>query len=116
MPVTPARVLRFQGNSDDTFGLINDIGDDYDNCASMKPIRYQITAGGKGLRVTGQYSPGNSGCWLIGVEYAQEDHQPDWPCWFEFGPEHGYSPTLCLQVPQDAVINCMERDVDGRDD
>lgn len=57
-------ILRFEGYSDDTFGEVAHFKDDYDNCASGKPIEYLVLGPAidgqpqLGVVVTGQHCPG----------------------------------------------------------
>jgi len=45
--------FKFEGCSDDTFGEYGVTNDDYDNCASGEPIRFQLTMpDGAGIIVT----------------------------------------------------------------
>ncbi len=48
-------ILRFEGYSDDTFGEVAHFKDDYDNCASGKPIEYLVL----GPAIDGQPQLGN---------------------------------------------------------
>jgi len=106
--------LRFGGYSDDTFGEDTPRGDDYDNCASGKPIVFQIKSGGEGLNIVGQYA-GNDwqrwmpGCWLIGIQQMEEGIPiPNWSIRFETG-KSGYTPILIIEVPDDAELICLNR-------
>lgn len=81
-------ILRFEGYSDDTFGEVAHFKDDYDNCASGKPIEYLVLGPAidgqpqLGVVVTGQHCPGNSGSWLIGVaNYDPDAEDRDFPRW-----------------------------------
>ena len=100
--------LIFHGYSDDTFGEYGVFRDDYDNCASGSPIRFVVEAGGNRLLVSGQYSPTNSGCWSIAVEPLNEDNMPNWKMYFDKS-DCSYSPALCIEVPDDVSLHCMER-------
>ena len=69
-------LLRFEGHSDDTFGEVEHFREDYDNCASGEPIEWLVkdSSTGLGVVVTGQFCPGSSGSWMIGVSaYTKED-------------------------------------------
>jgi hypothetical protein len=104
-------VLHFEGGSDDTFGEYNTLSDDYDNCASGKPIRWLVTApDGESLIVFGQFCPNPAMGWMIGVARADEDDDtalPKWPMRFERG-EREYSPRLVIEAPDGVKIRCLE--------
>ena len=93
------KILRFMGYSDDTFGEYAYSNIDYDNCASGKPITFKITAGGKSMYVTGQYSKFGDGVWDIGVS-AKEDELPNWEMNLTFD---AYTPVLTIYVPHDEI-------------
>jgi hypothetical protein len=109
--------LRFEGYSDDTFGEVAHFKDDYDNCASGKPIEYLVEdrATGRGIVVTGQHCPGNSGSWLIGVanhdpDYADVDF-PRWPMRIEAQDyRNGFQPSLVIEAPATVTIRCLQRE------
>jgi len=117
----------FAGFSDDTFGEYAITKDDYDNCASGKPIAWILsTPDGNGFVISGQYSPNQSGGWSIAVEPVEADSPcnegyPYWPMRFanpighEIRPAH-YSMVLEIDAPDDAVLVCMERKVAGDDE
>lgn len=114
------KTLIFGGTSDDTFGEITPRGDDFDNCASGKPIEWLVESKetGERLLVVGQYTPGNSYGWLIGVAPAgpnDEDPIPAWPYRLRAprGNERPYSPVLEVDVPDDATLRCLQRKDDG---
>lgn len=102
--------LIFHGNSDDTFGEYGRTNEDHDNCASGKPIRFRVAAADGALFVVGQYSPGNSGAWLVGVEPVDEEEapMPAWPMRMRRPAteprECPYSPTLEIDAPADATV------------
>lgn len=107
--------LRFEGYSDDTFGEVAHFKDDFDNCASGKPIEYLVhsEAAGCGLIVTGQHCPGNSGSWLIGVSNFDPNFEdvamPRWPVRIE--PQayrNGFNPSLLIDAPDDVTIRCLQ--------
>lgn len=108
--------LRFEGYSDDTFGEVLHTKDDFDNCASGKPIEYLVKdpATGLGIVVTGQHCPGNSGSWMIGVanfdtEASDEDF-PRWPMRIE--PQNyrnGFNPALIVEAPDGVTVTCLQR-------
>jgi hypothetical protein len=97
--------LRFEGHSDDTFGEYGRVNEDYDNCASGKPIVFKVTApDGDGLHVVGQYAVGAVGCWSVGVQPLDEDTPiPTWPMRFVLA-ERGYSPALIIEAPDHVTI------------
>jgi hypothetical protein len=107
-------VLRFEGKSDDTFGEYAHTNDDYDNCASGKPIEWLVAhrESGVGLIVTGQYCPGASGGWLIGIANWDPDgldtDMPQWPMRFERA-ERTYSPALVIEAPVGVSLTCITR-------
>jgi hypothetical protein len=79
------KTLIFGGYSDDTFGEITPRGDDYDNCASGKPIEWLVESASEGaaLLVFGQYAPGNAHGWVVGIAPWDPNHMdkpmPSWP-------------------------------------
>ena len=110
--------LRFEGASDDTFGEYAHTRDDYDNCASGKPIDWLVTAPGVpgGLIVTGQYgreaNADVSMSWQIGVAAHDPDNTdaplPPWPMRIERS-ERPYSPSLVIEVPDGVQVRCLQR-------
>ena len=111
-------ILRFEGYSDDTFGEVQHFKDDYDNCASCKPIRYLVTAKNEsGLEqsivVTGRFGEKSAG-WAIAVgnfdpAFADVDF-PQWPMRIE--PQNysnGFQPSLVIEAPDGVTIKCLER-------
>lgn len=101
------KVLKFMGYSDDTFGEYGYSNIDHDNCASGKPITFEVKAGGKTIYVTGQYSRFGNGCWGIEVAPAEEDNLPDWQMELKF---KGYTAVLNVYVPHDEIeINYIKR-------
>lgn len=110
----------FSGYSDDTFGEIL-TGDDYDNCASGKPIRYRVYSESQrcGVVVTGQFCPPGSDGWMIGVAPIDPDHDDEscqhameWGISFRTCGKNGvqYSPRLVIEnAPEDCSLICMER-------
>ena len=110
-------ILRFEGYSDDTFGEVAHTKDDYDNCASGKPIEYLVKdpATGRGVVVTGQHCPGNSGSWLIGVaNYDPLYDDADFPRWpMRIEPQNyrnGFNPSLVIEAPDGVEISCLQRE------
>jgi hypothetical protein len=113
--------LHFEGYSDDTFGEVLHARDDYDNCASGKPIDYLVTAPGVpgGLVVTGQHGRDCAGdvsvSWQIGVAPYDPDHEdtppPAWPMRFERS-ERGYSLRLVIEAPEGVEVRCLNRSGD----
>lgn len=108
--------LRFEGYSDDTFGEVDFFKDDYDNCASGKPIEYLVSdpTSGAALVVTGQHCPGNSGSWLIGVaNYDPDGEDKDFPRWpMRIEPQkyrNGFQPSLVIDAPDNVTIRCLQR-------
>jgi hypothetical protein len=103
-----SKTITFEGYSDDTFGY-EDVegGDDYDNCASGKPIEWLVAVPGanEGVIVRGQH--GLRCSWCIGVApYDPDDDDvpiPDWP--MSIGPgDRPYSPRLVIEAPDDATV------------
>lgn len=109
--------LSFIGHSDDTFGEYGVFQDDYDCCASGRPIVWEVKCGDEGLFVFGQYGgrdwPSKSpGCWMIGVQQLDEDIPlPNWPMQFRTA-DSGYSPELLINAPDGTVIRCVNLKVD----
>jgi hypothetical protein len=107
--------LRFEGYSDDTFGEYAYTNDDYDNCASGKPIEYHVfdPAEEIGVVVTGQYCPGNSTGWMIGVAVwhppgtDEEACVLGWPMRFE---PNGYRNSLVIEAPECVRLRCLTRE------
>lgn len=101
------KYLRFYGNSDDTFGEYGVTDDDYDNCASGKPIAYKVSASDGELIVVGQYAPRptDSGCWMIGVMLVEDKPLPPWIITFE--SQHEYSHALAIEAPDDVKVECI---------
>ena len=106
------KAFRFEGYSDDTFGEVEQTSDEYDNCASGKPIQYELkTPDGAGVIVTGLYgNPINKGAgWMIGVETIDEGKPIDWP--ITMHPSHeGYWNQLAVLAPDDAELRCLNRE------
>ena len=114
------KILWFEGSSDDTFGMTRNGDDtrscdDYDNCASGKPIEWRVWSPetDEGLIVVGQYAPGNAEGWLVGVAPAPhvdgEEHDiPAWTIRFEAG-SRPYSPRLVIEAPADVQVDCLTR-------
>jgi hypothetical protein len=112
----PTVTLRFEGYSDDTFGEVEHFGDDFDNAASGKPIRYLVTHPDVegGLVVVGQYGRDDvPGDWFIGVAgydpECRDVPMPDWPVRIARS-ERPYSPALIIEAPAGVRIQCMERE------
>jgi hypothetical protein len=105
------KLLQFEGMSDDTFGETNVFMDDYDNCASGKPIKWRVKANDGSLIVIGKYALYGTGGWLIGVapdDYADDEvHIPDWPIRITRSMAE-YSPMLHIEAPDDVSIECLE--------
>jgi len=101
----------FSGNSDDTFGEYNITNIDRDNCASEAPISFLIQSGEDHMVVVGHYwiHP-DAGCWTIGITPLDEDvNIPNWPVSFTLS-DNGYSPTMAVEVPDDAVLKVWNKD------
>lgn len=105
--------LRFEGNSDDTFGEYGFLRDDFDNCASGHPIDYLVKLNdNEAMIVRGQYCPGDASGWMIGVARATESDDvpmPQWPMRFELSGME-YSPRLVIDVPEGVVVTCLNED------
>jgi len=127
MAEVASKTLSFEGHSDDTFGY--DVNgkpcDDYDNCASGKPIRWAITRNGGagapvGMVVVGQYALDGSSTWLIGVTGLHDTGDdilwPDWPIRIDAPTDGKYTPRLTIIVPADAAVTCLERVKEDGDD
>jgi hypothetical protein len=110
------KILRFEGHSDDTFGEILAFRDTADNCASGKPIVWEVTSESRneGLRVWGEYAGRDwpregPACWMIGVQPLDEDVPiPPWAMGFEPG-KCGYSPALIIHAPDDVTIDDVSK-------
>jgi len=104
--------LRFEGYSDDTFGEYAHTNDDYDNCASGKPIQYAVVdpKTGLGVVVTGQYCYGRATSWMIGVaNYRDNKDFPDWPMKITNGlGRYADSPVLEIEAPEGVDVRCLE--------
>ena len=106
--------LEFTGYSDDTFGEYSHFKDDYDCCASGALIVYQLRCGDERMNVVGQYAgkgwPDDCpGCWLIGVQQAEEGVPiPKWPISFEEGAME-YSTTMVIEAPDGVEMKCLNR-------
>ena len=104
------KTLTFYGCSDDTFGEYTTFKDDFDNCASGRPIEWLVDAPGGAVLVTGQYGETNA-CWSIKVTPygGHELELPDWPMTIRKGSEDecSYSPTLEIQAPDEVTIRCL---------
>jgi len=105
--------LVFEGYSDDTFGETLHTKDDYDNCASGRPIEYLVWAADESMIVFGQHCPGHAGGWMIGVASHDPDCEdmpiPAWPIRVE-PSSRGYSPQLIIDAPDGVEIRCMQRE------
>lgn len=113
--------LRFYGNSDDTFGEYGRTKDDYDNCASGKPIEWEVLdAFGNGVLVSGTYSDKDNGAWSIsvtpwhGTPTNDDLTMPEWPMRFEQATDDDcpYSPVLVIEAPENVRIRCRQRSED----
>lgn len=98
------KTLRFEGHSDDTFGEYGWSNEDFDNCASERPIICTVQSGKDRLNVIGQYGlDGVAPCWTIGIQLVDEgDELPLWPIRFERC--HSYSHALVMDVPDDVEL------------
>lgn len=113
-------IYKFSGGSDDTFGEYHEIGDDYDNCANGKPIRWKIWSDSQraGLIVIGQYCPYGSHGWMIGVAPIGLDcddaacfRAMGWGLSFQQNETTPYSPLLVIaNPPSDCEVVCLERE------
>ena len=103
--------LRFEGHSDDTFGEYGLTNDDYDNCASGKPIEYLVLDPATRLAVVvvGQHCPGSATGWMIGAAPSTDDWErvPDWPMRFE---PNGYENRLVIEAPAGVAVRCLTRE------
>lgn len=103
--------LRFEGNSDNTFGEYGFTNDDYNKCPLYEPIEYLVndTTRGLGVVVTGQYCPGKySVGWFIGVANYQPDKPfPSWP--MRFDPDSDCN-ALVIEAPEGVVVRCLTRE------
>ena len=95
------KTLKFAGYSDDTFGEYGVTNDDYDNCASGKPIQCLIKSGDDSLVVVGQYAEtALEACWVIGITMEEDGKSiPNWD--IRMKTAHAYSPMLEIDVPDD---------------
>ena len=90
------KILKFYGHSDDTFGEYGVTGLDFDNCANGKPIIFKVSADGKAVFVTGQYSRYGNNTWGIDIAFEDEDSKPDWTMRLSF---KDYTTVLEMDVP-----------------
>lgn len=97
--------LKFHGHSDHTFGEYEHFRDDYDNCASGKPIEWRLDAGAEAMVVRGQYVCG--GVWMVGVRQVDEDTPlPTWPV--RMASER-YSAVLHIEAPDGVTMRRVRR-------
>ena len=96
------KTLKFEGYSDDTFGEYGVTNEDYDNCASFRPIQCVIQSKDESLVVVGQYSESAlDGCWVIGITMEEEGKKiPNWDIRMKMS-NSAYSPILEIDVPDD---------------
>lgn len=67
--------LKFGRYSDDTSGEVTPRGDDYDNCASGRPIRWRVWSPKEDAGVVvGQHCPNGCDGWLVGVSPLDPQH------------------------------------------
>lgn len=101
--------LRCEGGSDDTFGVYGaGPDDDYDNCASGKPIAFRVSHLDDAMYVVGQYCPGKCEGWLIGIAPAHEERDiPQWPMRFEVS-DRPYSPALIITAPKGVTVKYVK--------
>lgn len=99
------KTLVFEGYSDDTFGEFECFNITIDNCGTNEPIQCRITSSEGELLVVGQYGDSHiSPCWVIGISMVDEDVPiPNWNIRY-LPVEHGYSPILEIDVPDDASL------------
>lgn len=125
---TGTKVLRFHGDSDDTFGEFEAFLDCFADTAHaarrassgmpLRPIEWAVTdSRGFGVVVAGQYGKRNA-CWSISVlPWRGRDESPpmpDWPMRFEKpDPEYAHSPVLVIEAPADVELRCFQREDDG---
>lgn len=103
-----AKMLRFEGYSDDTFGEALATREDYDNCASGEQIVFKVWSEGEkdGLFVVGHYCPGPLTGWMVGIGRLNEDDDKPIPAW-EMRFHHSdapYSPALAILAPDDVTV------------
>ena len=115
------KTLKFQGYSDDTFGLVR--GKDFDNCGKNGPISCVIESGEfaqtQGVVVTGHYHLNPiDGCWTIGLSLLGEDADfPPWPIRFRKSLDVPYSPVLEIDVPDNVRLTWyVNQDIVGWED
>ena len=106
------RKLQFSGYSDDTFGLINDIELDFDNCGDCTPIVFKIFSSSEsnGLLIGGQYYPKNFNGWTIMVSplLDVEDYETVmWKQTLYFDSTLSKNIILEIEVPDDTTITCL---------
>lgn len=110
-----SKLLKCEGSSDDTFGVYGaGPDDDYDNCATGKPISFRVSAKSDdgALIVVGQYAPGYCAGWLIGISSDEHpDYEdcpiPEWPMRFERS-DADYSPRLIIEAPDDVIVRHLK--------
>lgn len=102
--------LRCEGGSDDTFGVYGaGPDDDFDNCASGKPITFRVSHLDEAMYVVGQHCPGPCGGWLIGIATADSERNiPNWPMRFEQS-ERPYSPALIITAPKGVTVKHVRK-------
>lgn len=101
----------FEGHSDDTFGEYGVTNDDYDNCASGRPIQFSLIQPDKsGIIVTGIYcnSINRGEGWMIGIENLSEANPFTGEC--ILNPSYkGYRNQLTVSAHDDSVLTCLNR-------
>lgn len=102
------RTLRFYGSGDDLFCIDGGVRGEPDEISPERCVA--ITSSEGGFIVNAVYSPGNNGCWAIGVSQLRENAPlPIWPIRFEMGKPSGKSPSaytvaLVVETPDDASM------------
>lgn len=99
-----SRTLKFYGASDDLLEIDGTRGEEPDEIGAYDGPRTVKVYDrfGNCLLVTALYSPASNGCWMIGISQADEDQPlPTWPMTWA---ATGYTTTLTIEVPDDAVV------------
>lgn len=92
--------LRFYGASDDLFECEGAIREEI-GCFN-KPGIYHLKSSEGEMLIVGYYL--DSGLWSVGVSPTDEGVSvPNWSCNYSIF-EHGYSPLLTIQVPDDTEL------------
>lgn len=103
--------LTFCGYSDDT--AVCDMGArvgvpdlDHDDCARGSLRVFRVEADGEALLVGVQYSPADSGTWMVGIMQSEECVRlPPWPMRWD---AEGCTTRLNITVPDSATVSLIK--------